>query len=177
MSESEHAPVIRIVKKKVSHGGHHGGSWKVAYADFVTAMMAFFLVMWIIGLDKPTRLAIAAYFKDPVGFMKATQGGKSPITTEPASNGKPSILPTAGAQGGQAALQAQFKTVAEAILKRDAAGAHAAMVRLVKQAEQDLYARLNGGGEPEAGEQTSSVAQILRQMTGRRGSEGLSRVS
>jgi len=69
------------------------------------------------------------------------------------------------------------REVAEAILKRDAAGAHAAMVRLVKQAEQDLYARMNGGGEAEAGEQTSSVAQILRQMTGRRGSEGLSRVS
>jgi len=41
-------PVI-VVKKKGGHGGHHGGAWKVAYADFVTAMMAFFLVMWLVG--------------------------------------------------------------------------------------------------------------------------------
>jgi len=68
-------PVIRIVKKK-SHEGHHGGAWKVAYADFVTAMMAFFLVMWIVGLSKPVRQAIAAYFKDPTSFTKGTGGGK-----------------------------------------------------------------------------------------------------
>ncbi|MBF0546279.1 MAG: OmpA family protein [Candidatus Riflebacteria bacterium] len=48
-------------KKKTE--GHHGGAWKVAYADFVTAMMAFFLVMWIIGLNKPVKKAIAEYFK------------------------------------------------------------------------------------------------------------------
>ena len=40
-------PII-IVKKKVSHGGHHGGAWKVAYADFVTAMMALFIVLWLL---------------------------------------------------------------------------------------------------------------------------------
>ena len=51
---------IRIVKKKGGGHGHHGGAWKVAYADFVTAMMAFFLVMWLIGLDAKTRAAIAA---------------------------------------------------------------------------------------------------------------------
>jgi flagellar motor protein MotB len=62
---------IRIVKKKGGGHGHHGGAWKVAYADFVTAMMAFFLVMWLIGLDAKTRAAIAAYFRDPVGFMEA----------------------------------------------------------------------------------------------------------
>ena len=45
MSSTKEAPVIRVVRKKAAHEGHHGGSWKVAYADFVTAMMAFFLVM------------------------------------------------------------------------------------------------------------------------------------
>ncbi len=73
-------PII-IKKIKKGGGGHHGGAWKVAYADFVTAMMAFFLVMWIIGLDQPTRKAIEAYFKDPYGFMKSTSGGTSPIGT------------------------------------------------------------------------------------------------
>lgn len=46
---------IRIVKKKVGHGGHHGGAWKVAYADFVTAMMALFIVLWIVGQSKQVK--------------------------------------------------------------------------------------------------------------------------
>ena len=59
-----HQPVI-IVKKK-SHGkhAHHGGAWKVAYADFVTAMMAFFLVMWIVGQSAEVKSGIAGYFQD-----------------------------------------------------------------------------------------------------------------
>src|SRR5689334_15823960 len=60
-----------IIKKKKSHGhAHHGGSWKVAYADFVTAMMAFFMVMWIMGLSDETKAQIQGYFNDPVGFVK-----------------------------------------------------------------------------------------------------------
>ncbi|TCT25987.1 chemotaxis protein MotB [Thermomonas haemolytica] len=57
--------IIRRVKK-IQGGGHHGGSWKVAYADFVTAMMAFFLVMWLVGaLTTKQREAISDYFKNP----------------------------------------------------------------------------------------------------------------
>ncbi len=59
-------PII-IIKKKVSHGGHHGGAWKVAYADFVTAMMALFIVLWLLNTSKPVKEAIAGYFKDPSG--------------------------------------------------------------------------------------------------------------
>jgi chemotaxis protein MotB len=58
---------ILIIKKKGGHGGHHGGAWKVAYADFVTAMMAFFMVMWLMSSSKPVKEAIAGYFKDPSG--------------------------------------------------------------------------------------------------------------
>jgi flagellar motor protein MotB len=47
--------------------GHGGGAWKVAYADFVTAMMAFFLVMWITGQSPQTKEAISGYFQDPWG--------------------------------------------------------------------------------------------------------------
>ncbi|MBX7133180.1 MAG: flagellar motor protein MotB [Fimbriimonadaceae bacterium] len=66
---SDGTPII--IKKKKAHGhGHHGGSWKVAYADFVTAMMAFFMVMWIMGLSDQTRAQIQGYFNDPAGFMK-----------------------------------------------------------------------------------------------------------
>lgn len=71
---------IVIVKKKVAgHGGHHGGSWKVAYADFVTAMMAFFMVMWILGMDDQTKSAIEGYFSNPVGYRKGYGAGSSPI--------------------------------------------------------------------------------------------------
>jgi chemotaxis protein MotB len=59
-------PII-IIKKKGGHDGHHGGAWKVAYADFVTAMMALFIVLWLMNLSKPVREAIAGYFKDPAG--------------------------------------------------------------------------------------------------------------
>jgi chemotaxis protein MotB len=59
-----------IIKKKVSHGGHHGGAWKVAYADFVTAMMALFIVLWLMNTSKPVQEAISGYFKDPAGTAK-----------------------------------------------------------------------------------------------------------
>ncbi len=72
---------IRIVKKKNAGHGHHGGAWKVAYADFVTAMMAFFMVMWLIGMDAKTRSAIAAYFRDPVGFMQALRTKSEAVFT------------------------------------------------------------------------------------------------
>jgi len=67
-------PVI-IVKKKINHGGHHGGAWKVAYADFVTAMMAFFLVMWLVGQSKAVRSSVAGYFRDPSIFDQARSDG------------------------------------------------------------------------------------------------------
>jgi chemotaxis protein MotB len=61
---------IIIVKKKVSHGGHHGGAWKVAYADFVTAMMALFIVLWLMNASKQVQEAVGGYFKDPRGTAK-----------------------------------------------------------------------------------------------------------
>ncbi len=58
-------PVIVIKKITVQGGGHHGGSWKVALADFMTAMMAFFLVMWLLGQSEETKKAISDYFSTP----------------------------------------------------------------------------------------------------------------
>jgi len=68
----EVAPVIIIRRKKVEHGGHHGGAWKVAYADFVTAMMALFIVLWLMSSDKEVQQAISAYFNNPTGPGKLT---------------------------------------------------------------------------------------------------------
>jgi len=65
-------PPIIIIKKKRDHGGHHGGAWKVAYADFVTAMMALFIVLWLMNSSKPIQVAISGYFKDPSGTGKQT---------------------------------------------------------------------------------------------------------
>jgi len=62
-------PVIIVKKAAHGHGGHHGGAWKVAYADFVTAMMAFFLVMWIVGQSNPMKAGVAGYFRDPGAFQ------------------------------------------------------------------------------------------------------------
>jgi chemotaxis protein MotB len=62
------APII--IKKKSGHGGHHGGAWKVAYADFVTAMMALFIVLWLLNSSKQVQEAVGGYFKDPSGNSK-----------------------------------------------------------------------------------------------------------
>jgi len=59
-----------IIKKKGGHGGHHGGAWKVAYADFVTAMMALFIVLWLMNSSKQLQVAVGGYFKDPTGSSK-----------------------------------------------------------------------------------------------------------
>ncbi len=59
-----------IIKKKAAHAGHHGGAWKVAYADFVTAMMALFIVLWLLNSSKQVQEAVGGYFKDPSGSSK-----------------------------------------------------------------------------------------------------------
>ena len=66
MSDKEKRPIIIVKRRKGGGGGHHGGAWKVAYADFVTAMMAFFLVMWLVAsVTKEQRAAMFEYFKNP----------------------------------------------------------------------------------------------------------------
>jgi chemotaxis protein MotB len=108
------APIIRIVRKKKGDGGHHGGAWKVAYADFVTAMMAFFLVMWIVGLDKPTRQAIEYYFNHP-GLFPTSTGGKGPGAN---SNGiMPPVAPPKENPDAKQILEGKFKEAAGAIEK------------------------------------------------------------
>ncbi len=63
-------PPIIVIKKKISHAGHHGGAWKVAYADFVTAMMALFIVLWLLSSSKKVQEAVGGYFRDPTGTSK-----------------------------------------------------------------------------------------------------------
>ena len=70
------APIIIKRKKVVSGGGHHGGAWKVAYADFVTAMMAFFMLMWLLGATtEKQRKGIADYFNPTIPVNRVSGGG------------------------------------------------------------------------------------------------------
>jgi chemotaxis protein MotB len=70
-----------VIKRKSGHGGHHGGAWKVAYADFVTALMALFIVLWLMNSSKQIQQAVSGYFKDPAGTGKLT-GTLTPPTPE-----------------------------------------------------------------------------------------------
>jgi chemotaxis protein MotB len=77
-----------IIKKKSGHGGHHGGAWKVAYADFVTAMMALFIVLWLLNSSKKIQEAVGGYFRDPsgtvnkIGSDKSGAGESIPVTKD-----------------------------------------------------------------------------------------------
>ncbi len=75
MSRNQNDIPIIIKKKKAGAHGSHGGAWKVAYADFVTAMMALFIVLWIVGQSKQVKQYVANYFKDPGAFFENTKGG------------------------------------------------------------------------------------------------------
>ncbi|ARJ41847.1 hypothetical protein B1H58_07290 [Pantoea alhagi] len=87
MSKNKH-PVIIVRKRKKQGHGHHGGSWKIAYADFMTAMMAFFLVMWLITSTSPQqRQQIAEYFQTPLKV--ALSQGNQPSLSE-------SVIPGGG---------------------------------------------------------------------------------
>ena len=83
---------IIIVKKKGGHAAHHGGAWKVAYADFVTAMMSLFIVLWLMGSSEKVKKAVAGYFNDPKGtanLLGTTMSGDGvAVTTKTSDNMK-----------------------------------------------------------------------------------------
>ena len=76
-------PII-VIKRNGGHGGHHGGAWKVAYADFVTAMMSLFIVLWLMNSSDKVKKAVAGYFNDPKGtgtMMGTTMTGTGETVT------------------------------------------------------------------------------------------------
>lgn len=87
MTLAKPQPII-VIKKKSAHGGHHGGAWKVAYADFVTAMMSLFIVLWLMNSSEKIKKAVAGYFNDPKGtatLMGTTLTGTGETVTAAAS--------------------------------------------------------------------------------------------
>ncbi len=100
MSASDEVRPIIIKRKKIIAAGHHGGAWKVAYADFVTAMMAFFLLMWLLGAtDEKQRKGLADYFNPSLAVNRTTGGGagmlegKAFYAEEPAAGTQPEGVP------------------------------------------------------------------------------------
>jgi chemotaxis protein MotB len=84
MSAPATPPPIILIKKKGGHAGHHGGAWKVAYADFVTAMMALFIVLWLLSSSEEVKKSVQGYFRDPKGFgtkMGSSMGGSGESVT------------------------------------------------------------------------------------------------
>ena len=125
MAESRVRPIIVKKIKKAAHG-HHGGAWKIAYADFVTAMMSFFLLMWLLGASSDAQLeGIAEYFKTPLkvalmgGNMVGTsdaliKGGGKDLTKKQGQ-----VKPVDGPKGKQKVVD--IKDVKEALKKEEPA--------------------------------------------------------
>ncbi len=101
IEEKDKIPVRVVVKKAKGHGGSHGGAWKVAYADFVTAMMALFIVLWIVGQNSQVKQMVAEYFKDPAAFDDRIRrsGGILP-EAPPSGSAGPAPLSTSGEDDG-----------------------------------------------------------------------------
>ena len=86
MSYNADRPILIKKVKKVVGGGHHGGAWKVAYADFVTAMMALFIVLWITAQDPKVLKATADYFRNPHKPNAAAAAASIPATAKLSPN-------------------------------------------------------------------------------------------
>jgi chemotaxis protein MotB len=120
---SGNQPIIVVKKAAPAHHPHHGGAWKVAYADFVTAMMAFFLVMWIVGQSKQTKEAIAGYFRDPVAFDNKTGAGSGVLPGADSGlqgGGRPVPAPPTDIKSATATLERAAEHLREALSKAPA---------------------------------------------------------
>ncbi len=130
-NEPEPRPII--VKKIIveAHGGHHGGAWKVAYADFVTAMMAFFLLMWLLGATtEKQRKGLADYFTPTMVMMKAGSAGATGLLGGDSITGKENY-PTTGGQGNMAIT-----------IPRDASGTKDEGGKMKKAADRQQFEKI-----------------------------------
>src|SRR5262245_6438385 len=118
MSALSNQAVVVVKKSTHTKHAHHGGAWKVAYADFVTAMMAFFLVMWIVGQSKQTKEAIAGYFRDPVAFENKTGAGSGVLPGADSGlqgGGRPVPAPPTDVKSATATLERAAEHLREAL--------------------------------------------------------------
>ncbi len=166
------APIIIKRKKVIVGGGHHGGAWKVAYADFVTAMMAFFMLMWLLNATtEKQRKGIADYFNPTIPMSRVSGGGDGAFggdsifstdaltqsgTGEP--NGDPNADTTATADKSNAIAQAAAEKAAKEAAEK------AAEQRALEQLSESLKAK---GGE------SMTMERLMRHVVTRVTDEGL----
>ncbi len=151
-------PIIIVRKRKKGGHAHHGGAWKVAYADFVTAMMAFFMVMWLVtAVSKEQRAAIFDYFKNP-----SMEPGKSP---KPA----PGQMGPGGASTSPIDLHGGLDAMRPAITKQKDIGGTAAPMLSRNDASQD------GSSKSKSQDRTitAEAAAAAQQATERKNLESL----
>ncbi len=136
MSDDSQRPII-IKRKKAGHGGAHGGAWKIAYADFVTAMMAFFLLMWLLGsTSKATLEGISEYFKNPMKVSNRGGEGAGDATSVIRGGGLDLTKSTGQVRKG-AAQAKKTTTIAEAKAQQEKAKLQDLKDKLQKMVESD----------------------------------------
>jgi chemotaxis protein MotB len=133
----DNAVIIKRIKKG-GHGGHHGGAWKVAYADFVTAMMAFFLLMWLINTTTPEqKRGIADYFA-PQSIAQTSSGSGGVL------GGKVMGADSAHAGGAQSVMQKQSPPSADSQTQAMAAGGSQGGTNGASNSNADSQSAQNG---------------------------------
>lgn len=156
MSPRSNAPIIIKRKKVVGGGGHHGGAWKVAYADFVTAMMAFFMLMWLLNATtEQQRRGLADYFSPSVPISR-TSGGSDGLFGGTDILSADSLAVSGQVSGFVGTAPASEKAEDEA----DRLGAIAAEVRALRNLEQVL---LGQGGESLIS--TEALRHVITRLT------------
>ncbi len=131
-----------IIVKRVRRGGHgaHGGAWKIAYADFVTAMMAFFLLMWLLGsTSEGDRNGIADYFQSPLKVALLNSGSGSGDSSSVVRGGGKDLSRTDG-QVKKGDVEAKRSTINLQALKEDVKRAEASRLQALKEKMQDVLA-------------------------------------
>ncbi|HEY8495036.1 MAG TPA: flagellar motor protein MotB [Myxococcota bacterium] len=141
------AIIVRRPRRGESHGPAHGGAWKVAYADFVTAMMAFFLVMWLANQNEEVKRAVGGYFRDPLGMLEvagsdaqegadgvldagsAPMAGQASLLELPLQRGRGSEGDDSGARERRAALE---RAAAELRRRLEALPGYAQIAHLIE---------------------------------------------
>ncbi len=111
MADAKQPIIIR--RKKAGHAAAHGGAWKVAFADFMTAMMAFFLVMWLMGSDEETKAAIANYFNNPTSALRIDLSNQENVPLGDKTGAGESVLKGADGQIPEELVQNPSKPVLE----------------------------------------------------------------
>ena len=131
-----------IIVKRVKRGGHaaHGGAWKIAYADFVTAMMAFFLLMWLLGsTTEGDRKGIADYFQSPLKVALLNSGGGSGDSSSVVKGGGTDLTRSSG-QVKRGEIETKRSTINLQTLKQEARQAEAARLQALQQKMQEAVA-------------------------------------